>query len=311
MIVFNVTEDTTEVNIIGSIGEDWFGEGNTLASVKNEVDAITTPHIQVNIDSLGGSVSDGFAIHDLLATHPAKVTAKIIGWTASAGTVIAMGADEVEISENNFFLIHNTWTGVVGNAKELRDTATELDKFDDKLVSIYKGKTGMRRDSLRNLMAKEEWLSAETAKEYGFVDSITKPLKAAASVSNKELMEAGLPQVPERITNQIQTKMEENHEPSTLDKILQGVTNLVTKAETPEVKEEVIETTEVVNEAEVQNEALTKEIAELKAELERSKANPVEVTPEADPEISAELEVKPVSDWDKAANKLRNTLSKF
>jgi ATP-dependent Clp protease protease subunit len=310
MIVFNVTEDTTEVNIIGSIGEDWFGEGNTLASVKNEVDAITTPHIQVNIDSLGGSVSDGFAIHDLLATHPSKVTAKIIGWTASAGTVIAMGADEVEISENNFFLIHNTWTGVVGNAKELRDTATELDKFDDKLVSIYKGKTGMRKDSLKNLMAQEEWLSAETAKEYGFVDSITKPLKAAASVSNKELMEAGLPQVPERITNQIEIKMEENHEPSTLDKILTGVTNLVTKSDTPEVKEEVVqEATEVVNE--VQNEALIKEIAELKAELERSKANPVEVTPEADPEISAELESKPVSDWDKAANKLKNTLSKF
>ena len=307
MIVFNVTEDTTEVNIIGSIGEDWFGEGNTLASVKNEVDAITTPHIQVNIDSLGGSVSDGFAIHDLLATHPSKVTAKIIGWTASAGTVIAMGADEVEISENNFFLIHNTWTGVVGNAKELRDTATELDKFDDKLVSIYKGKTGMRKDSLKNLMAQEEWLSAETAKEYGFVDSITKPLKAAASVSNKELMEAGLPQVPERITNQIEIKMEENHEPSTLDKLLTGVTNLVTKSETPEVKEEVVQAaTEVVN-----NEALIKEIAELKAELERSKANPVEVTPEADPEISAELESKPVSDWDKAANKLKNTLSKF
>jgi len=307
MIVFNVTEDTTEVNIIGSIGEDWFGEGNTLASVKNEVDAITTPHIQVNIDSLGGSVSDGFAIHDLLATHPAKVTAKIIGWTASAGTVIAMGADEVEISENNFFLIHNTWTGVVGNAKELRDTATELDKFDDKLVSIYKGKTGMRKDSLKNLMAQEEWLSAETAKEYGFVDSITKPLKAAASVSNKELMEAGLPQVPERITNQIEIKMEENHEPSTLDKILTGVTNLVTKSDTPEVKEEVVQAaTEVVN-----NETLIKEIAELKAELERSKANPVEVTPEADPEISAELENKPVSDWDKAANKLKNTLSKF
>jgi len=310
MIVFNVTDDTTEVNIIGSIGEDWFGEGNTLASVKNEVDAITTPHIQVNIDSLGGSVSDGFAIHDLLATHPAKVTAKIIGWTASAGTVIAMGADEVEISENNFFLIHNTWTGVVGNAKELRDTATELDKFDDKLVSIYKGKTGMRKDSLKNLMAQEEWLSAETAKEYGFVDSITKPLKAAASVSNKELMEAGLPQVPERITNQIETKMEETHEPSTLDRILTGVTNLVTKSDTPEVKEEVVqEAAEVVNE--VQNEALIKEIAELKAELERSKANPVEVTPEADPEISAELESKPVSDWDKAANKLKNTLSKF
>jgi len=310
MIVFNVTDDTTEVNIIGSIGEDWFGEGNTLASVKNEVDAITTPHIQVNIDSLGGSVSDGFAIHDLLATHPSKVTAKIIGWTASAGTVIAMGADEVEISENNFFLIHNTWTGVVGNAKELRDTATELDKFDDKLVSIYKGKTGMRKDSLKNLMAQEEWLSAETAKEYGFVDSITKPLKAAASVSNKELMEAGLPQVPERITNQIETKMEETHEPSTLDRILTGVTNLVTKSDTPEVKEEVVqEAAEVVNE--VQNEALIKEIAELKAELERSKANPVEVTPEADPEISAELESKPVSDWDKAANKLKNTLSKF
>jgi len=88
---------------------------------------------------------------------------------------------------------------------------------------------------------------------------------------------------------------------------LTGVTNLVTKSDTPEVKEEVVQAaTEVVN-----NETLIKEIAELKAELERSKANPVEVTPEADPEISAELENKPVSDWDKAANKLKNTLSKF
>ena len=48
MIVFNQVQDNTEIDIIGAIGEDFWGDGNTLASVKAEVDQITTPNITVN-----------------------------------------------------------------------------------------------------------------------------------------------------------------------------------------------------------------------------------------------------------------------
>lgn len=278
--VFNQVGDTTEIDIIGSIGEDWFGEGNTLQTVKAEVDEITTPNIQVNIDSLGGSVADGFAIHDLLKTHPANVTANIIGWTASAGTIIAMAADTVKISENSFFLIHNVWTGVVGNAEEMRQVASELDKFDDKLVNIYKKKTGKRENTIRNLMQKEEWLSAETAVELGFVDEITKPLKAAASFEDKELIKAGLPKAPERINQQLNT-MDIKEQ---VNEILDTVKNL-TESLASEKKVKIMDSEEVqaaiegfttkaeelqasISEKETENETLTNEVNELKETLE-------------------------------------------
>lgn len=329
-VIFNKKNNTTEIDIIGDIGQSWFSEGHTLASVKAQVDRVETPNIIVNIDSLGGDVSDGFAIHDLLKTHKAHVTARMIGWTASAGTVVAMGADEVEISENSFFLAHNTWTGVVGNAKQLRSMASELDKFDDKLVRIYENKTGLDGSDIRSIMEQEEWLSAETAKEKGFVDRIIQPVKAAASINNKRFVDAGLPKAPENLTNKINKMNQEETKVEATDvSKIEGLLNKFTDAiknvvenysnKPEEVKildhsevSELLETLKndlsTATDRQSEIDSLQAEVETLKTELASNKAGEVEIVNATEPTIEAvdPKAEEPQTEWDKTATLVRN-----
>jgi len=202
-ILFNQHGDTTEVDIIGDIGEDWFGDGNTLESVKAKFDNLNSTSLIINISSLGGHVHEGLAIRDLIHSYRGHTIGNIIGWTASMGTIVALGCDEVHISENSHFLVHNAWTGVVGNSAELRETAEELDRIDRRLVGIYKKKTNRADYEITELMAQERWLSPEEAIQWGFVDRIVQPSKMAASVNQKDFVKAGLPAVPEKLNSKI------------------------------------------------------------------------------------------------------------
>lgn len=328
MLVFNKKNNVTEVDIIGNIGQGWFSEGHTLKSVKAEFDKVDTPEIIINIDSLGGDINDGFAIHDLIKSHPSKVKAKIIGWTASAGTIVAMGADEVEITENSFFLIHNAWTGVVGNAKKLRSMASELDKFDDKLVRIYENKTGLEGEEIRTIMDKEEWLSAETAQEKGFVDVVIHPVKAAASITNKDLIKAGLPEVPENLTKTI-NKM--NQEETTveatdvskieglLNKFTDAIKNVVESysnkpeevkildhAEVSPLLDELKKDLETATNRQSEIDELKARVQELETEVASNNASEVEVNDKAEPTIEQAEEKKEASEWDMVANLVKN-----
>lgn len=177
---------TTEIDIFGTIGESWFEEGTTMQSIKDKLKGIDSKNININISSLGGDVSHALAIHDIIKMHPSNVTTKVIGATASAGTIIALAGNRVEMSENSLFLVHNAWTVSMGNAEDMRHTADDLDQFDNRLVAIYKKKTGKNISEIKDLMKEERWIDAKEALSFGFIDSIFKPLQAAASITEDE-----------------------------------------------------------------------------------------------------------------------------
>lgn len=179
-VINNKLNDVTEIDIFGDIGANWFGDGITFEGIKNQLSEVSTSKIKLNISSLGGNVNDALVIYNLLKTNPAIVEANIMGFTASSATIIAMSADVVTMDENASFLIHNAWTGVQGNQHDLREVADELETLDNRLASIYKDKTGLRKDTILNLMKEEKWLSANEAKSFGFIDKVYKPMKAAA-----------------------------------------------------------------------------------------------------------------------------------
>jgi ATP-dependent Clp protease protease subunit len=156
------------------IGYDpWTGTGVSAADFAKEVSAITAPVIRVRINSPGGSVFDGRAIHAALKAHPAHVIASIEGVAASAATFIALAADEVQMARGSLFMIHNAHTLAVGNAEELRSTAALLEKVDGTLVADYVAKTGATEEQVRAWMAAETWFSEEEALAAGFIDTIT------------------------------------------------------------------------------------------------------------------------------------------
>lgn len=185
-------EDSTvaEVDIDGVIGFDWWAdeeEQNTKQKMREqlrEIDNIEADKIIVNISSLGGDVDHGLAIHDLLASNPATVETNVIGMTASAATIIAQAGDERFMSDNALYLVHRAWTIGMGNANNFEEMANQLRKLDDRISNIYAKRGDNDQQEFLDLMNESNgdgiWISAVEAKEYGLIDTISEPMKAAA-----------------------------------------------------------------------------------------------------------------------------------
>ena len=181
----------TEIDIFGQIGDSFWEDGNTLESVKAEIGNIDNDII-INVASLGGLALEGLAIHDLIASHKHNVIVNIVGATASAGAIIAEAGDEINISENSLFLIHFSTGGVVGQAKDVLGVASDLEKLDNRMISILTKKTGKPESEIRALMEEDKFIDAEEAKEMGFVDNVIKPVKIAASINMNKVMTSNL-----------------------------------------------------------------------------------------------------------------------
>ena len=91
---------------------------------------------------------------------------------ASAASVIAMGADDLQIARGAFFMIHNAWVIAAGNKNELRDVADWLDPFDNAMADIYAERTGQDIKSVIKAMDKETWIGGAEAVELGYADQV-------------------------------------------------------------------------------------------------------------------------------------------
>lgn len=172
------SKDEATIYLYDQIGADWFGDGVTALNFVKELNGIKAKTIHLRINSPGGDVFEARAMQTALREHPANVIAHIDGMAASSASFLALGADEIEISEGGFFMIHNAWGVVMGNAGEMRGMADVLDKIDSSIVADYAAKSKKEDEEIREMMAAETWLTASEALEHGFVDRVCEPKKA-------------------------------------------------------------------------------------------------------------------------------------
>ena len=126
----------------------------------------------INLDSPGGSVSDGMAIYNAMMSYSGKITVKIDTIAASIASVIACAADHVIINSNAQFMIHRAWTVAMGNSTDFRGLIEQLDVLDGMIADVYVERTGADKDTLMEMMEAETFLSAEQALEMGFADEV-------------------------------------------------------------------------------------------------------------------------------------------
>ncbi len=167
--VVKASDDQVTMYLYDAIDPWW---GISAESFVSQLAAIDAPTINLRINSPGGDVFEARAIVTALRQHSSNVIAHVDGVAASAASYIALAADEVEISDGAFFMIHKAWTIEMGNADDLRTTAALLDKIDDSIANDYAAKTGKSKDELLALMTAETWLTAAEAKDMGFADRI-------------------------------------------------------------------------------------------------------------------------------------------
>lgn len=167
------TADEGEIMLFGSIGQDWFGEGITAVSFDEQLKSLgSVETIRLRINSGGGDVFEATAIYNMLVKSDAKVIVEIEGVAASAATLISMAGDEVRISENAHFMIHAASGVAWGNAEQIRQYLKLLDNADGLIRATYAGKTGMDDSELAEMMAFDNWMTAQEALDNGFVDAI-------------------------------------------------------------------------------------------------------------------------------------------
>lgn len=185
-------EGENVINMLDVIGEDfWTGGGVTAKRISAALRSIGERDVVVKINSPGGDLFEGIAIYNLLRKHPASVRVEVLGWAASAASIIAMAGDEIVMGLGTFMMVHNAWGMVVGNRHDMRDAADLFDSFDGAIADIYTARTGQDRAAIEKLMDAETFMGPTEALANGFADSVDdgiEPSTGSASNSDRGLM---------------------------------------------------------------------------------------------------------------------------
>jgi ATP-dependent Clp protease protease subunit len=266
--------DSADVLIYQQIGNSFFEEGLTAKAFADELRATAkgVKTINVRINSPGGNVFDATAIFNTLRNHGAKIVTHIEGAALSAASLIAMAGDQIIMAANGYLMIHDPSASVRGTADQMRKQAEMLDRVKATLVATYATRTKQPTDAVAKMMADETWMSAEDAKSKGFADTISESSAVVAAFDPNQFSN-----VPQELRVALKQEPKPMSEPAPAAPKAATIQEL--KAAFPEAdaaffvaQMEAGATMEVAGKA--WTAALSKQLADTKAELAKAKAAP-------------------------------------
>lgn len=180
---------SAEILIYGDIGESWYGDSVLAKDFVKEIAALDVEAITIRVNSYGGSVTDGIAIHNAIKRHKAHVTIVIDSVAYSIASLIAMAGDTVEMAENALLMVHAPWGSASGNSADMREYADMLDTWADAMSTSYASKTGRDKAEMLALLTDgvDHFYTAQQAIDEKFIDAIVTAMPLAASLDRAAL----------------------------------------------------------------------------------------------------------------------------
>lgn len=144
--------------------------------------------IQLYINSPGGSVTAGMAIYDTMNYVKCDVSTICIGLAASMGAfLLSSGAKGKRFAlPNAEVMIHQPSGGAKGQATEIQIVAENILKTKKKLNEILAANTGQSVEKIAQDTERDNFMSADEAKEYGLVDAIVLNRKDTSEEKTEE-----------------------------------------------------------------------------------------------------------------------------
>ena len=132
--------------------------------------------IHMYINSPGGSVTAGMAIYDTMNYVKCDVSTTCIGMAASMGAfLLSSGAKGKRYAlPNAEVMIHQPLGGAQGQATEIQIAAEHILKTKKKLNQILADNAGKPVEEVEKDTDRDNWLSADEAKEYGLIYEVIK-----------------------------------------------------------------------------------------------------------------------------------------
>lgn len=168
-----------EIRIDGVIGQ---AEGEISAAwLRAELPANGTDDAHISIHSEGGSVFEGFAMHDVLANYKGRKVVSVESTAFSIASFVAMAADEIEISPNGYFMLHNPRVSIEGDDDELGKKSAMIADLKTNMINAYAKRTGKTTEEIQGVLKAETYFNATDAVAYGLADRVTQsPVKGRA-----------------------------------------------------------------------------------------------------------------------------------
>lgn len=130
--------------------------------------------IDIYINSPGGSVTAGLAIHDTMKLIRPKVRTICVGLAASMGAFLLAAGEKGKrfALPNSKVMIHQPWGGAQGQAADIEIHARELLRTRERLNKLLAEYTSKDVEVIERDTDRDFYMSPEEAKEYGIVDGI-------------------------------------------------------------------------------------------------------------------------------------------
>lgn len=200
------------IQINGYIGS-W-----TKYMVRERLQEYQGKHVDVSIDSLGGEVSAGLAICQMLKEHGDVTVDFQAGFSASAATICAMGAKKIRMSKYCLLLVHKcsteqfVWSAL--NEEEIGQLIESLQKqqdtqqkIDNIIANVYCDRSGRKHEDVIRLMSEAKWHTAEECIELGLADELIDGSPVAITEHTQDFIKYNnLPQLPEIVNSWYEKK---------------------------------------------------------------------------------------------------------
>ena len=130
--------------------------------------------IQLYINSPGGSVTAGMAIYDTMQYIKCDVSTICVGMAASMGAfLLSCGAKGKRIAlPNAEVMIHQPSAGTQGKVTDMEIDVEHFLKIKQRINKILADNTGKTPEQIKSDSERDNWMTAEEAKEYGLIDVI-------------------------------------------------------------------------------------------------------------------------------------------
>ena len=130
--------------------------------------------ITIYINSPGGSITDGLAIYDVMNKIKCPVITVCVGMAASmAAFLLSCGSRGKRFClPNSTVMIHQPIGGVQGQAAEIKIVATRILNLYDKLAEIMSKNSFIDKETMKEALDRDNYLTPEEALKMGLVDKI-------------------------------------------------------------------------------------------------------------------------------------------
>lgn len=205
-----------DVFILDEIG----GYGISAKNFIRDLAEINADVINLHVDSVGGSITDGIAMYNFLRAKDAQVDVYIEGMAGSIASIIILAGDNVYIPENASVFTHLPMLSELEypNRKDLQEGIEQLAKFEQVLANIYMKHTGADADTVKKWMEQDTFFFGQEAVDAGLATAVVDKVEMVARINDilKTPLFASIPQEVgeklEQIRNEVKPIMETQKE---------------------------------------------------------------------------------------------------